>query len=188
MSSPERKTRPGLLRGLVLSACIAAMAAGSACTVRPLYSDVATSTAMGTTSTAAYPSINIKPVETRYAQEVRNQLIFLLNGGAGQPANAQYSLDLGVTVLDTRLLRANTASNEDRPTAGSVAMTSSYVLRRADTGEIVSTGTRRISSSYDRPRQEFAALRAERDAENRAARELAELLKLAIGQDLSKLR
>jgi LPS-assembly lipoprotein len=185
MSSPERKTR-AVLRGLVLSTCIAVLAVASACTVRPLYSDVAPA---GTaTTSAAYPSINIKPVETRYAQEVRNHLIFLLNGGAGQPANAQYTLDLGITVLDSRLLLARTTSNEDRPTAGVVALTSSYVLRRADTGAIVSSGTRRISSSYDRPRQEFAALRAERDAENRAARELAELLKLAIAQDLSKLR
>lgn len=185
MSSPERKTRAGL-RGLVLSTCIAAMAAASACTVRPLYSDAVAPT--GTTAEAAYPSINIKPVETRYAQEVRNHLIFMLNGGAGQPANAQYSLDLGITVLDSRLLLARATSTEERPTAGTVTLTSTYVLRRADTGEIVSRGTRRISSSYDRPRQEFAALRAERDAENRAARELAELLKLAIGQDLSRLR
>jgi LPS-assembly lipoprotein len=65
-------------------------------------------------------------------------------------------------------------------------LTSSYVLTKARTGEAVATGTRRISSSYDRSRQEFAALRAERDAENRAARELAELLRLAIAQDILK--
>jgi LPS-assembly lipoprotein len=186
MSSFERNAPSGLLRGLALSACIVAAAAASACTVRPLYSGAVAPA--GTTAAAAYPSIDIKPVSTRYAQEVRNHLIFLMNGGAGQPANAQYSLDLGITVLDTRTLLARASTNEERPTAGTVMLTSTYVLRRADTGEIVSRGTRKISSSYDRPRQEFAALRAERDAENRAARELAELLKLAIGQDLSKLQ
>ena len=50
----------------------------------------------------------------------------------------------------------------------------------------MSTGRRQIASSYDIPRQEFAAVRAERDAENRAARELAELLRLALAQDLEK--
>jgi LPS-assembly lipoprotein len=187
MSSSERKVPARLLHGAVLSACILAMAATSACTVRPLYSDAVAPGGAQTTSTAAYPSINIKPVKTRYAQEVRNQLIFLLNGGAGQPANAQYSLDLGITVLDSRILLAPTTTGEDRPSAGTIVMTSSYRLTKVDTGEVVARGTRRINSSYDRPRQEFAALRAERDAENRAARELAELLKLAIGQDLSRL-
>lgn len=185
MSSRERKSPAGL-RSLVLSACMVAMAAASACTVRPLYSDAVAPA--GTTAEAAYPAINIKPVETRYAQEVRNHLIFLLNGGAGQPANAQYSLDLGITVLDSRILLAPTTTGEDRASAGTVIMTSSYRLTRVDTGEVVARGTRRINSSYDRPRQEFAALRAERDAENRAAREMAELLKLAIGQDISKLQ
>jgi LPS-assembly lipoprotein len=162
------------------------MAIASACTVRPLYSNTV---APGVTETtvAAYPSIDIKPVQTRYAQEVRNHLIFMLNGGAGQPANPQYSLDLGVTEVATGLLLAATTTGEDRPSAGTIVMTSSYRLTKVGTGEVVARGTRRISSSYDRPRQEFAALRAQRDAENRAARELAELLKLAIGQDLSRL-
>ena len=186
MSSPERKAPARLLRGMVLSACVAAMAIASACTVRPLYSN-AVAPGGTVTSAAAYPSIDIKPVQTRYAQEVRNHLIFMLNGGAGQPANAQYSLDLGVTEVDSRSLLAPTTTGEDRPSAGTIVMTSSYRLTRVGTGEVVARGTRRISSSYDRPRQEFAALRAQRDAENRAARELAELLKLAIGQDLSRL-
>lgn len=188
MSSSERKAPACFLRGVALSACIAAMAVASACTVKPLYSDTVAPGGTQTTSTTAYPSINIKPVETRYAQEVRNHLIFLLNGGAGQPANPQYSLDLGITVLDSRTLLVPTTGNEDRPSAGTVVLTSSYRLTKVDTGEVVARGTRRISSSYDRPRQEFAALRAERDAENRAAREMAELLKLALGQELSKIQ
>lgn len=186
MSSPERKAPAGLLHSVVLSACIAAMAVASACTVRPLYSNAVAPGGTGTT-VAAYPSIVIKPVQTRYAQEVRNHLIFMLNGGAGQPANAQYSLDLGITEVDSRVLLAPTTTGEDRPSAGTIVMTSSYRLTTVGSGEVVASGTRRISSSYDRPRQEFAALRAQRDAENRAARELAELLKLAIGQDLSRL-
>jgi LPS-assembly lipoprotein len=34
--------------------------------------------------------------------------------------------------------------------------------------------------------QDFAAERAARDAENRAARELAELLRLVVGQELAR--
>ena len=69
---------------------------------------------------------------------------------------------------------------------GTVTLTAFYTLTDAATGKKVSTGRRSISSSYDHPRQEFAADRAQRDAEDRAARELAELLRLALAQDLAK--
>ena len=36
-------------------------------------------------------------MKTRYAQQVRNHLIFGFNGGAGEPACPLYSLDLVVT-------------------------------------------------------------------------------------------
>ena len=76
-------------------------------------------------------------------------------------------------------------ARENEPTAGTVTLTANYVLTENATGEVAATGRRQITSSYDVPRQEFAALRAERDAENRAARELAELLKLVLAQELT---
>jgi LPS-assembly lipoprotein len=48
---------------------------------------------------------------------------------------------------------------------------------------MVAKGSRNISSSIDVPRQQYAALRAENDAQQRAARELAQLLRFAIAQD-----
>jgi LPS-assembly lipoprotein len=74
---------------------------------------------------------------------------------------------------------------ENRPTAGMVTMTSNYRLVDTTTGDVISSGTRRVSASFDKPRQEFAAYRAERDAQDRAARELAELIRHAIAQDLA---
>ena len=49
--------------------------------------------------TADLSSIAIKPVEQRYAQQVRNNLIFLFNRGAGQPAAAAYTMTLVVTAI-----------------------------------------------------------------------------------------
>jgi LPS-assembly lipoprotein len=126
-------------------------------------------------------------VSTRYGQEVRNHLIFGLNGGAGQPANPLYSLDLGVTARASAAATIQRALEEE-PTASMMTVASNYVLTDAKTGDVVARGRREVSSSYDVPRQAFAAMRAQRDAENRAARELAELLRLAIAQDLSKAR
>jgi LPS-assembly lipoprotein len=50
---------------------------------------------------------------------------------------------------------------------------------------VVATGRRNMSSSIDVPRQQYAALRAQNDAQQRAARELAQLLRFAIAQDLA---
>jgi LPS-assembly lipoprotein len=155
----------------------------SACTVKPLYSNsAALGAGAGMSETLA--SVGIKPVSTRYAQEVRNHLIFLFGGGRGEPAAPVYTLTLTITEINeaTAIVQVN---DEDEPTAGAIVMTGSYSLEKA--GVKISSGTREISSSYDAPRQEFANLRAQRDAENRAARELAELIRLAIAQDLERI-
>ncbi len=182
MSLPE-KSLPKTLRRAAVLALVAALPIVSACTVRPLYSNPASGSAQAAV-TADLQSIAIKPVETRYAQEVRNHLIFLLNGGSGQPVGSLYTLTLVVTALNESAAVVQIAK-ENEPTAGTVTMTARYVLTETATGKIVAEGRRQIASSYDVPRQEFAANRAQRDAENRAARELAELLKLALAQDLS---
>ncbi|MGC7556614.1 hypothetical protein, partial [Pandoraea pneumonica] len=72
------------------------------------------------------------------------------------------------------------------PSAGIVKATSNFVLRDKD-GKPLAAGTRTVGASFDRPRQEFANLRAERDARKRAAEELAEQVFLALAQKLSKL-
>ena len=73
-----------------------------------------------------------------------------------------------------------------RPSAGTVNATSNFVLFDKD-GKPLKAGTRTVGASFDRPRQEFANLRAERDATKRAAEELAEQIYLAIAMQMSKL-
>src|SRR6185437_14858140 len=189
MSLPDqtRSSRGPLPRSLVAIGVLLAVATASACTVRPLYSVAPTpeGAAIGATS-AGLSTVAVKPVQTRYAQQVRNKLIFGLNGGAGQPATPLYSLDLDVTQRKAAAAVVQRPT-EDEPTAGTMTLTSNYVLREIATGRVVGLGKRSITSSFDIPRQSFAALRAERDAEDRAARELAEVLRLAIAQDLTRI-
>lgn len=172
-------------RGLVLAGALVSLAAISACTVRPLYSDPGTVSGAQVNRAEGLNAIAIKPVKTRYAQQVRNNLIFGLNGGAGQPANPLYSLALDVTrrVTAAAIIQRVT---EDEPTAGTLTLTSNYTLTDNKTGKVVATGKREVSSSFDYSRQEFASMRAVRNAEDRAARELAEMLRLAIASDLLK--
>jgi len=184
MSLPDReKTELSrLLRRAALAGLIGSLALVSACTVRPLYSNAPLST--GSTANTELASIAIKPVKTRYAQQVRNNLIFGFGRGAGEPASPLYSLNLSVTEAVESSALVQVGTDEDEPTAGSVTLTANYTLTDAKSGAVITVGKRSITSSFDRPRQEFASYRAQIDAENRAARELAEALQLSIAQDL----
>jgi LPS-assembly lipoprotein len=172
-------------RARAIVALIAACALTSACTVRPLYSDAIAPGASAPVA-ARLASVSVKPVGTREAQEVRNQLIFLLAGGQGNPEAGTYTLDLTVTSFSSAAAVVQVSTTTQSPTSSLLTMTGLYRLVESATGRVVATGRRQISSAYDVPTQQFAALRSQRDAENRAARELAELLHLAIAQDLSK--
>jgi LPS-assembly lipoprotein len=171
---------PNRIGRIASALAFSSLIALSGCQVRPLY-------ATGPSSAASVlsQSISINEVKSRYAQEVRNHLIFGLNGGAGEPASPAYKLDLGVTKRVTTVAAITPATGESRPTAGAVVLASNYTISDAVTGAQVATGSREITASFDRPIQQFAQLRAERDAEDRAARELAEALKLAIAADLA---
>lgn len=167
-------------------AVIVSVAALSACTVRPLYSDSVPAAGVPSSMRADLASIAIKPAPTRYGQEVRNRLVFLFGGGSGEPASPRYSLDLRVTAIREAAAMRQVTRGENEPTAATVTVTGRYVLTRNEDGKVVGQGSRQVMSSFDVPRQSFAEMRAEIDAQNRAARELAQLLQLAIAQDLSR--
>ncbi len=182
MSSSDRSFA-GLRRAASLL-LVFALPLAAACTVKPLYSNPASGKPQAAV-TADLSSIAIKPVEQRYAQQVRNHLIFLFGRGAGQPAVPTYTLTLLVTTVHESGAVVQ-VGDDNEPTAGTVTMTATYSLAATSSGEVIAKGRRVISSPYDVPRQEFAAYRARLNAEDRAARELADLLSLAIAQDLSK--
>jgi LPS-assembly lipoprotein len=188
MSLPDReKTEVAyLMRRIALCGLVVSVALVSACTVRPLYSSAPLTLGSQVGASAELASISVKPVKTRYAQQVRNNLIFALGQGAGEPASPVYTLDLGVSELVESAAIVQTQTDEDEPTAGTVTLTANYVLTDAKTGAVIAKGKRSIPSSFDRPLQEFASYRAQIDAENRAARELADLLRLSVAQDLVK--
>jgi LPS-assembly lipoprotein len=184
MSSPERKSLLSRLRQAAACLLAAGLLAVSACSVQPLYSDrpVANSAVTGSIGTEL-SMVAVKPTTTRVGQEVRNRLLFLLYGGQAEPAAPRYTLAIVVGSISeaSANIQVNT---ENEPTAAIETVRASYSLRDSD-GTVVATGKRQFMASYDVPRQEFAAVRARIDAENRAARELAELLRLAIAHDLA---
>lgn len=183
--SSHRSGLQGFARAAIAAALVGGMFVASGCQVRPLYADSTTNAGVPAGRQAALSQISIKPVNTRYGQEVRNQLIFLFGRGAGQSGTGRYSMNLIVTALHESVARVRIANESDlSPTAGTVTLVASYTVTDTDTGQTVSNGTREITTSYDNPRQEFAAMRAKRDAENRGARELAQIIQLAVAQQM----
>src|SRR5262245_4489887 len=127
MSLPDLLSTRNPLGRYCAAVLLAAVALGSACTVRPLYSDAASTTGALPSATADLKSIAIEPVETRYAQQVRNNLIFMFNGGSGQPDGAKYKMKL---IVSQELINEASVSvdNENRPTAASLYLTGAYVI------------------------------------------------------------
>ena len=166
----------GLFRLAKALAGVALIGMLAGCQVRPLYS-----TPSGTESKLA--SISISEASDRVEQQVRNDLIFLFAGGAGEPQNAAYHLEMDVTVRTVGVLND---VRDDIARSGRVTVTADYNLTRADSGETLASGKRSAVAMVDFPAQEFAKLRAIRDAENRGARELAELIRADVASALAR--
>lgn len=164
------------LRLAGLAAGLCALLALSGCQVKPLYA-----TDSGTQQAMA--SIDFSEADDRVELEVRNNLVFLAGGGQSEPANPQYDVDFNVT---TRYIGVLLDLQDDLPRAGRVELRSEFTLKRHGTGEILRTGKRRTVALVDYPGQEFAKIRATRDAEDRAARELAELMRADIAAWLGR--
>ncbi len=136
------------------------------CQVRPLYSE-----AKQTRHLLA--SIAFSDAGDRVGQVVRNRLIFLAAGGQGEPAHPDYIVNLTVSSSVAEVLPTQSSSSLD---AGRVVVRGDYILKKAKEGTVLRIAHRQAVALVDFPGQEFAKLRAIRDAENRAANELAELI------------
>ncbi|WP_181703440.1 LPS assembly lipoprotein LptE [Chthonobacter albigriseus] len=161
MSSRDR-----LPAAFVAAALVAATVLGG-CQMRPLYGAGGAETS-GTI--AALQTIAVEPLRDDVGQEVVNQLIFDMRGGAAL-TEKRYVLKL---IASDRTSELGIEKFEGLPTATLITLTVTYTLTEIETGRVVTTGTASSTASYDVSSQRFANLRAKRDAEQRAARKVAE--------------
>lgn len=155
-----------------------ALAVLAGCQVKPLYSDGPQGK-----PAKALASIEISEADDRVEQEVRNALIFLTSGGAGEPATPEYKLALNVTSNVEGVLYNQ---KSDTAAAGRVVVMADYNLTRTATGETVRSGNRTAVALVDFPVQEFAKVRATRDGEKRASKELAEIIRADLAAALGR--
>ncbi|MEJ2375452.1 MAG: LPS assembly lipoprotein LptE [Pseudolabrys sp.] len=158
--------------GLIL--CLPLLLAGC---FQPLYGDPAVVRTAGLGNKLA--GVKVEPIEspngTRLARvggRVRDDLIYDLTGGSGE-APATHKLDIKVSSSNKSII---VDVNTNRPDVQDYGINATYTLTDLRTGKAVVKGKTFASVSYNIPGQEqrFAGVRGLRDAENRAAKVIAD--------------
>ena len=165
-------SRTGMLAGLATLILL------GGCQVRPLYSQ-----AEGTGERLA--ALSFSDAGSRVEQVVRNHLIFLTSGGAGEALKPEYDVKLNAASTVSDVLDED-LSTTGVPVPGRVVVSANYSISRVSDGQILKAGKREAVSLIDVSGQGFAKVRAIRDAENRASRELAEFIRADLAIVLSR--
>ncbi|EJF84468.1 LPS assembly lipoprotein LptE [Candidatus Bartonella washoeensis] len=173
----------------------------SGCTVEPLYRQVSQiSTTMDSVSygqhggkaslglSAKLASIVVEEPSDRFGQMVRNHLLFLLYGNGSKPSTPAYQLVLQTSTFTRESVQIEVdrdRKREGRPSVGTVVGKASYILQDMKNAPLFK-GTGTVRASFERLRQEYATMQAEKDAQKRVAEELAEQILLLLAKDLAK--
>lgn len=174
MSSPDRRTVLGLMWRSAAALSATGLLAGC---FQPLYSDKTINGGPGLRY--ALNAVKVNQIvakrgspEERLAVEVRNALLFELTGGSGTNSpthelTMRLSVDRNSVIVDL---------TSQRPDVENVGLDVQYTLKDIATGKDVIKTTTFARVSYDIPgaEQRFARIRGLRDAENRAAKVIAE--------------
>ena len=121
--------------------------------------------------------------DDRLGQKVKNLLLDRLNPG-GRPSNPFYILAVTVGTSTTELV----VKLSDEATRAKLSMSASYLLREKKTNAVLFRGRTRSVNSYNIVKSNFATLSAENNAKDRAAREIADDIKLRLGVFFMELR
>lgn len=116
------------------------------------------------------------PIPGRVGLRVRNNLIDLISP-SGSPAAPQYRLAVRLKEEREGLLISGDASI----TRYNYTLFADYDLVDIATGDVIDRGKARAIAGYNVVESQFATLSAEKDAEARAARELAQEIRLRLG-------
>lgn len=167
-----------LRRGTLLLAAAVLLAA---CQVRPVYAPVTSQAADGRPAMVTeLASIAIETQTDRVPQALMNELIFQLRGG-GALVTPKYRLHL---ILTTGVSDLAIRASEDIAVAKLVSLTTTYTLTEIATSQVVTSGNVYTTASFDVTSQRYANVRAQQDAEDKAARAAAADIRLRLSSAL----
>jgi LPS-assembly lipoprotein len=144
--------------------------------LRPLYG----AAGIGAQANEKLASVEVVPIPGRVGQVIRNELIFQTTSG-GNPAPTAYQLDIAVreTVTSTLVRPDGDARSQI------YNIDASFKLIRVSDKQVVLTGTSFGRAGFERFSSIFSNVRARQDAEDRAARTVAEDLKARLSAYLA---
>jgi LPS-assembly lipoprotein len=184
MSSPELAQTVLSVRLLPRRAMLAAalLAAGlvGGC-FQPLYSEATLSPQTGGSVRSALRSVEIPEIKGLIGHYLRNDLVFELDGSGAPDADKRLRFDaaineaIEVVTVDYLNARADSAV---------LVATATWSLKDKASGKTVSSGVNSIRVPYERSSQRFATVRAARDAQIRAAKSLATIIRGQMAADL----
>lgn len=169
--------RPARLATALVLAAAASLAACGDAGFRPLYAP----NAAGELASERLKEVDFAPIPGRVGQRVRNHLVFESTGG-GYAAPPQYRFEV---VLQENV--TSTLVNTQGQVAGAVySLQASFRLIDAKAKKVVFQGTSHARAPFERFESIYSNVRAREDAENRAARTIAEDLKTRLAAYLSR--
>lgn len=176
MSSSEAARPRRVLLAVALT--VAALAGGC---FQPLYSDYTTSTVGGSVKTALR-GVEIPEMKGLIGHYFRNELVFELDGSgdADGPRTSKLEAAIAESVEVVTVDYAN-----GRADSAILVATADWQLLRNGSGEVLASGQSVVRAPYERSTQRFATLRAARDAQIRAAKNLAQLIRARIAAELT---
>lgn len=181
MSSSEQGTQRTTSwpnrRLLLAVAGLAALSVGGC--FRPLYGE-GTASVTGGSVKASLAAIEVATIPDRMGHYLRNDLAFELDG-----SGSTQSKSLLLTVRVTESLDVVSVDySTGRADSVILVANATWVLTSKANGQEVTRGVSTARASYDRSVQRFATVRAARDAQIRAAKSLAELIRNRIAAAL----
>jgi LPS-assembly lipoprotein len=138
----------------------------------------------GSKITPLLAEVSVAEVDGYLGYILKSELDFLLTGGAEPRMSGRYLLKVktqqskATSIIDASTGRAQIAT---------LQIEAVYVLLdQKESGKIKASGKTFASASFDRSQLRFATVRAERDAEKKVARSLAERLRIIVTTALAK--
>ncbi len=165
------RNRTNLAVRTVAICMFAAAAAG--CQFQPMYAQTPLF-GSGPSLRDTLKDVDVASIDGRIGNELRNDLIFELTGGAGNQPGAPYRLTMIVT---TNAINPIVDVTSGRPESETISFDVLYKLQDVVNGKIVLTEKALARVTLDRSPQRYARVRAQRDAENRAAKLVAEQIR-----------
>ena len=180
MSSSEAANRDTQRSRRAMLAAVMGMAALAGGCLKPLYAEN-TASVTGASVRTTMKEVDVPEIKGLVGHYLRNELVFELDGG-GEPDrtkrlkfNASVAEALEVVTVDYANGRADSAI---------LVATATWTVTEIGSGKVLSFGTNVVRAPYERSSQRFSTVRAARDAQIRAAKNLATLIRGQMAADL----